>query len=401
MIAIWHRRAGKDVCAWNSTICHAMRELGTYYYILPTYSQARKIVWEGMTSDGIRMRDFIPRELITRAVEDDMRVELVNGSAIQLVGSDQYDRLVGTNPRGVVFSEYALQHPLAWEYVRPILSENGGWAVFLTTPRGRNHAWELSDLARRTEGWWSTTLTVEDTHAISLDAIQADRLSGMPEPLIKQEYYCSFDAGLVGSYYGELVAEAEHSGRVSRVPVQPSIGVETWWDLGIGDATAIWFTQRAGAEIHVVDYLESRGEGLPWYARQLQERGYVYASHHAPHDIKVRELGTGKSRLDTAASLGIRFELVPSLPVADGIDAARGIIPICWFDAERCAQGLRALRDYHAEYYDQRRVLGHKPVHDWSSHAADAFRYLAVGWKSAQRTPIPSRRPARGTWMSA
>ncbi len=393
---IWHRRAGKDVTAWNSLICRAISDVGIYYYILPTYSQGRKILWDGITNEGKRMLEYIPQALTVRTLADEMKIELRNGSLIQILGSDMYDRLMGTNPKGVVFSEYALQHPLAWEYVRPILAANGGWAVFLTTPRGRNHAFDLYEMAEKTEGWWAQRLTVDDTHAISTDAIQGDRESGMPEELIQQEYYCSWDSGLVGSYYAKLLQSAQ----ITRVPLDPAVGVETWWDLGIGDATAIWFSQRVGQEIHLIDYYEASGEGLPHYARVLQEKGYVYSGHHVPHDAQARELGTGKSRVEIAAALGMRFEIVPSISLEDGIEAVRVILPRCWFDAEKCKRGLQALREYHAEYNDLRRIKGSKPVHDWSSHAADSFRYLAVGWRSEARRPF-QRPPVRGgSWMS-
>lgn len=403
-VAVWHRRAGKDSTAINWTAVAAHQRIGTYWHMLPTASQGRRVVWEGRDGEGRRLIDqAFPPVLRVNERNDRMTMELKCGSVWQVVGSDNYDRLVGANPVGVVFSEWALTDPRAWDYVRPILAENGGWAVFIYTPRGKNHGFDLFDLARHHGDWFAEQLSVADTGVLSPGIIGTERASGMSEVLIQQEYYCSFEAASEGSYYGKLLEQAEQARRVTRVPWQPELAVDTWWDLGIGDSTAVWFTQRAGLEQHCIDYYECNGEGLAHYAKVLQERGYVYGSHWAPHDIAARELGTGKSRLEVAKGLGLHFKTAPRLAVEDGIEAVRNLLPRCWFDAEKCRLGLRALKSYHRDFNERRQSYLPHPVHDWASHGADAFRTGAMTMKETMRGSQPgSRSKVRqlGSFMS-
>jgi hypothetical protein len=389
-VAVWHRRAGKEKTFINYVAKAAFQRVGTYFYLFPTYTQAKKVLWDGRDREGFPFMAHFPREVVAKKNEAELRVELVNGSAVQLVGSDNIDSVLGTNPVGCVFSEYALQDPKAWDYMRPILRENGGWAIFDYTPRGKNHGFSLYQMARNNPDWFAEILTVADTKALSEEDINKERREGMSEELVQQEFYCSFEGVQFGAYFGKQLKDAEDDGRVTRVAYEPNIGVETWWDLGIGDSTAIWFTQSVGREIRVIDFYEASGEGLPHYAKKLQERPYVYSRHHAPHDIEVRELGSGRSRKETAASLGIVFDVVPNLALEDGIEAARSLIARCWFDSHRCERGLNALASYHKAYDDKARDWKSYPAHDWSSHAADAFRYLAVGHKtSPAKTDVP------------
>ena len=403
-VAVWHRRAGKDSTAINWTAVAAHQRIGTYWHMLPTANQGRMVVWEGRDGAGRRLIDqAFPPALRAAERNDRMTMELRCGSVWQVVGSDNYDRLVGANPIGVVFSEWSLTDPRAWDYVRPILAENGGWAVFVYTPRGKNHSFELFDIARHRGDWFAEQLSVADTGVLSPATISEERASGMSEALIQQEYYCSFEAANEGSYYGKLLEQAEQAGRMTKVPCQPELAVDTWWDLGIGDSTAIWFSQRAGLEQHLIDYYECSGEGLAHFAKLLQDRGYVYGSHWAPHDIAARELGTGKSRLEVARGLGLHFKVAPRLPVEDGVEAVRNLLPRCWFDAEKCRQGLRALKSYHRDFNAQRQTYLPHPVHDWASHGADAFRTGAVTVKDTHRghqetSRLKSRR--MGSFMS-
>jgi phage terminase large subunit len=399
-VAVWHRRAGKDSTAINWTAAAAHERVGTYWHMLPTASQGRLVAWEGRDGKGRRVIDqAFPRRLRSGIRHDRMSMELKNGSVWQVVGSDNYDRLVGANPVGVVFSEWSLTDPRAWDYVRPILAENGGWAVFIYTPRGRNHGFELYDMARHRGDWFAERLGVDATGVLEDEVIAAERASGMSEALIQQEYFCSFEAASEGSYYGKLLEQAEQAGRVTRVPWQPELKVDTWWDLGIGDSTAVWFSQQAGLERHFIDYYECSGEGLAHYAKMLQDKGYVYGEHRAPHDIAARELGTGRSRLEVAKGLGLNFRIAPRLSVEDGFEAVRNLLPRAWFDAEQCRHGLKALRSYHREFNEQRQTFLPHPVHDWSSDAADAFRTGAVTLKDGRRSVPTSRRmrPRRGT----
>jgi len=385
-VVVWHRRSGKDKTLLNLVIKKMFERVGAYYYFLPTYSQGEKIIWNGADKDGYRFLDHIPKELIKRKNDTKMIIETNNGSILQVIGTDNIDSIVGTNPIGCIFSEYSLQNPAAWNFIRPILAENGGWAVFNYTPRGKNHGYDLFEHAKSDPTWFCQKLTVEDTNAIPKNILDQERLEMFKETgddsLFLQEYYCSFDVSVQGSYYGKQIQEAEEQGRITKVPIDSATPVDTWWDLGIGDSTAIWFTQRVGMQVRVVDYVEASGEGLPYYAKLLQDKKYYYGSHNGPHDLAVRELGSGSSRLETAKKLGISFRIVPNLPIEDGIQASRILIDRCWFDAVKCKQGLDALRNYRKFWDEQSKSYRNRPLHDWSSHGADAFRYMAVGMKS-------------------
>lgn len=400
-VAVWHRRAGKDNTALNWTAVAALQRVGTYWHMLPTLMQARKVVWDGIDGDGKRIIDQVwPEPARSKIRNDEMKIELINGSIWQLVGSDNYDSLVGANPVGVVFSEWSLTDPRAWDFVRPILAQNGGWAIFVFTPRGRNHGFELLELARTQPDWFAQVQTVEDTGFISRTVIDMERRSGMSDDLIRQEYYCSFEAPNSGSYYGRLIEQAGAEDRITRVPYDPGLGVHTWWDLGVNDPTVIWFTQTVGSEHHVIDYYEGEGEGLAHYARVLQDKRYAYAGHHFPHDVAVKELGSGKSRLETLKELGIQAMKVPNLPIEDGIEATRQILPLCWFDEQKCAYALKALRSYSRDWDERRRAFATHPRHDWASHAADGFRYFAVGSQQTRVIREPERA-RRQSWMTA
>jgi len=385
-VAVWHRRAGKDLLSINWCATAALQRKGLYWHLLPTYNQGRKIVWDGMTRDGRSFLEHFPKPLWANVNNTDMRLELKNGSIYQVVGTDNVDRLVGSNPVGVVFSEYSLQDPRAWDLVRPILAENGGWAMFIYTARGRNHGYDMFNMAGRNERWFCERLSVDDTAVLSGDAIEEEREAGMPEELIQQEFYCSFDAPLTGSYYGSLMAKALAEERITKVPYEPRLEVNTAWDLGMGDNTSIIFYQQFHTEIRIIDYYENQGEGIPHYINYLREKDYLYGYHIAPHDIKVREMGTGKSRWEVARDLGLTFRICPNVQIDDGIEAARTVIPRCYFDEKRCSLLIEALRQYRKDYDEKNKVYKTRPLHDWSSHAADAFRYLALGTRDKVKT---------------
>jgi len=286
----------------------------------------------------------------------------------------------------VIFSEYSVADPRAWDYIRPILAENGGWAAFLYTPRGRNHGAKLYEMARSNPDWHASLLTVDDTRAIAVSAVDDERRAGMSEEMIQQEFYCSFEASLQGAYYAKELRAMTDEHRIGRIPIDDHVMVDTAWDLGIGDATAIWLIQRVGKEIRLVDYYEASGEALAHYVRVLRERGYVYGRHFLPHDAAARELQTGKSRVEALNSLGVKVEVIPQHRIEDGIEETRRVLRQCWLDEERCARGLDALRQYRCEYDDARQGFRDRPVHDWTSHAADALRTYAMA---------PERR---GSW---
>jgi hypothetical protein len=312
-------------------------------------------------------------------------IEFVNGSTWQLVGSDNYNSLVGSPPVGVTASEWALADPSAWGYLSPILRENNGWAVFITTPRGRNHVAKMFDGFRDDPSWFVERKSIYDTQALTPEQI-ADALKEYVatygedhgRSMFAQEYECSFDAAIVGAYYARDLERAERDGRIVDVPIDPAMPVNTVWDLGINDSTSIVFWQALrGGVIRIVDYYEAAGYGLDHYANILRQRGYNYGKHYGPHDLEVRELGTGKSRIEIAASLGIPFSMVPNMRVEDGINAARMILPRCWFDQRKTAR-LRECLSQYREKHDEKRGISLGPLHDWTSHAADAFRYLSL-----------------------
>ena len=381
-LACWHRRAGKDKTLINLVAKKMLEKVGSYYYFMPTYAQGRKIMWDGIDKDGFKFLDHIPKELRVREDRQQMIIELKNGSIFQIIGTDNVDSIVGTNPCGCIFSEYALQNPVAWGYIRPILAENGGWAVFNYTSRGKNHGYDLHQYAKDRDDWFVQVLKADETGVFTEKQLKEEREQYIAEDgddlRFQQEYMCSFEGAVQGSYYGKVLQLVEGKKQITTVPYNPNIPVTTVWDLGMSDATSIWFLQTVNNEIRLIDYLEAEGEGLAYYYEELQAKGYVYKEHYAPHDIKVRELGSGQSRLETARSLGIQFKVVPNISRQDGIQAVRKILPMCWFDKDNCKQGLDALYNYHKAYDEKRKIYKNTPEHDWSSHGADSFRYLAV-----------------------
>lgn len=383
---MWHRRAGKEKSCWNYLITQAIQITGIYYYLFPTFAQGRKVLWDGMDKQGFKFIDHIPKDIIEgKPNASEMKIRLKTGSLIQVVGTDNWDSIVGTNPRGAVFSEYSLQAPSAWQYLRPIFRENDGWAIFNFTPRGKNHSYELFQMAQGNDDWFCQKLSIEDTDVLSEKDMDIERAEGMSEDMIQQEYYCSFDLGLEGSYYGKLLDDMTKKGQISNVAYQSIEQVHTVWDLGIGDSTAILFYQIIGSEVHIIDSYEATGEGLPHYAKVLRDKPYMYGEHYAPHDIEHRELGTGITRKEIALSLGIDFNVIPKLPVDDGIEMARSIFPCLWIDHSN-KQFIKALTNYRKAYDDKRNCYQTRPLHDWSSDYADAFRYLATVYRSYYHT---------------
>ncbi len=384
---VWHRRAGKDVSYVNYTAkrAHTPKETGGYYHLLPTQKQARRVIWNGINKDGVRIIDqAFPKELRKRTLEDEMLIEFNCGSIWQCLGSDNYDSIVGTNPRGMVFSEWSISNPSAWDYMRPILTENGGWAVFIGTPRGKNWFHDQFKMVRNNPHWYADIKTVTDTGAISLDLIEQDRLSGMSEDRIQQEYWCSFDAKTIGLIYDSYIAAMEAQGRLTQIEYDPRYPVETAWDLGHRDATSIWFVQRINNQVRLIDYHEERGKGLPHFVGVIRNKPYVYSRHIGPHDTTKFEFGSNNTIQEIARQHGLQFTIAPKLDVEDGIEAVRALLPRISINTTNCLQGIRALRNYHYESDaedqadDSKATLSSKPEHDWSSHCCDALRYLAV-----------------------
>lgn len=391
-VAIWHRRAGKDATSLNFTVVQAVQEPGLYWHLLPTYNQGRKIVWDGRTKEGKPFLDAWPSELITSVNSTEMKIELSNGSIWQVVGTDNVDRLVGANPRGCVFSEYSLQDPRAWDYIRPILAENGGWAIFIYTPRGRNHGYDLYNMAKSNPDWHCELLTTEQTGVLTEKIIEDERKAGMPEEMIQQEFFCSFDAGLVGAYYSQQMGFLLAEKRLTKVPYDPMLEVHTAWDIGIADSVAIGFVQVYDQEIRMIDYYENSGEGMLHYIKVLRDKPYLYGKHFGPHDLAVREFTSGKSRLEVAGQLGLKFTVIPRISVEDGIEATRNMLPRTYWDEAKCSRWIEALRQYKKVWDDKKKAFSSQPLHDWTSHAADMTRMLALGLNVKKRKSIALQR---------
>jgi phage terminase large subunit len=386
-VIVAHRRCGKTVASINDMIRRAALcplEHGRYAFVAPFRAQGKEIAWEYLKR---YTRPVLSRE----PNESELFVELISGARITIHGADNPDRLRGSYLDGVVLDEYSDMWPSVWgEIVRPMLADRQGWAVFIGTPRGRNEFWRAHEAAGR-NGWFSAILRASETGLLSAEELDAAKRD-MTIEQYDQEFECSFDAAIVGSYYGREIAQAEREGRVRDLIVEPGIPVDCAWDLGIGDSTAIWFFQAVGGEIRLIDFYEASGFGLEHYAKILADRGYQHGVDYLPHDARVRELGTGRTRVETLIALGRAPVLVPEHKVEDGINAARLCLPRIWFDGVKCAAGLEALRQYRADFDERTKAFKNKPRHDWTSHAADAFRYLAMAWQErAIPKPVPPK----------
>ena len=382
---VWHRRAGKDHTAINMIAVSMFKRPGVYWHVLPTYAQGNKAIWNGMDNDGKRFIEYIPKEAVCRHRNDEMRLEIydeLGGAQYQVIGGDNPDRIVGGNPIGVVFSEYSLMNPLGWDLVRPILNANDGWAVFIYTPRGHNHGYHLLNGARSSDQWYTEVLDITQTFkhdgspVVTEEQVQEEIRMGMPEELARQEYYADFSAPLVGAYYGKEFDLIDREGRYSAdVTWRKEYPVNTCWDLGIRDTMAIWFYQIVDGWINWIDYEAGVGGGIEEYVKLLDSKPYVYKRHYAPHDVSKRELGTGTSVMETAARLGLRFQMVPrTRNLDDDINACRLALARSRFNSEKCEEGVEALRQYRKEYDYKNKVWSLKPTHDWTSHPADSFR---------------------------
>lgn len=397
-VQVWHRRTGKDKTDFAAIVVKkALERVGVYFYIFPTYSQGKKVLRDGIDKDWMKVLDHIPKQLVKRKDSTDMIIELKNWSIIQIVGTDgkNIDRLVGTNPVWVVFSEYSLQNPRAWDLLRPILMENGWWAVFNFTPRWENHAFDLYEMARQNPKRFCQLLTVNDTkdhngnRIVTDEMIQEERNSGMDEDLLQQEYYVSFEALNQGAYYNKQIKKAKEDWRFTVVPYEEALLVDTFWDLWVNDTNAIWCVQHINREIRIIDYIEWNGEWMTYYLWELKSKPYKYGKHYFPHDIKVREYTSGKSREETLREMGItNIDVVDNLSIEDWIDAVRRIFQYCIFDKDRCKLWIDALKDYHHEYDEMRKTFKSTPDHNWASNWADAFRYFAVTYLRRITLPI-------------
>ena len=386
--------------------CSAFQRVGNYWYMLPAYAQARKSMWDAVNghSGKRRIDEAFPKEIRKRYLEQEMAIHFPNGSTFQLVGSDNFNSLVGSPPVGLVFSEYAISDPSAWSYLMPILEENGGWAVFNSTPRGNNHFRKLCEFAKSEPGWFFDERTASQTGVYTeaqLESIKralvAEHGKEYGEALFQQEYFVSFDAAIPGSIFGEWLDRARRSGRVGEVPFDPALPVHTAWDLGYDDATAKWYFQVAFDGIRVVRYEEASLKDIDFYADELRsnqrEFGWQYGTHFLPPDARARTLAAGGKTIHQQMidqKVG-RVQIVKKVDLVDQLQAARKTMGFCHFDAVDCEHGLDALGNYHYEYDPENKVFTTKPVHDWSSHGSSAFCTLSLAWKELKPDAVDRR----------
>jgi len=401
-VEVAHRRWGKDDIGLHFTATAAMRRVANYWHMLPQYGQARKAIWDAVNPrTGMRRIDeAFPERIRKNTRKQDMFIEFINGSTWQLVGSDNYDAIVGSSTGGIVFSEWALADPMAWAYLSPILEENKGWALWIYTSRGANHGKTMFESAQRTKGWFAERLTALETPVFTkkqLDQIRLEYINifgpELGNALFSQEYYCSFEGAVMGAYFASALIQAKTDGRITKVPHHPGIEVDTFWDLGIDDSTAIWFLQPMGQAYHWIDYEEGVGFGMGHYAKILKNKPYVYGNHYMPHDARNRVQSEGILAVSTkkiAENVGIKPIIVVNRPrsmdviIKQHIPACRNAIATSWFDEIRCKQGLEALENYRADYDEKRKVLSEHPKHDWSCLSGETKIRTLNGWIAIQ-----------------
>ncbi len=384
-----HRRCGKTVACINDLIARALSlrtPHGRYAYVAPFLSQAKEVAWEYLK------RFSLPA--MADKNESELWVELVNGARIRIHGADNPDRLRGAYLDGVVMDEYADMRPSVWgEVIRPMLADRQGWATFIGTPKGRNDFFKMHQEAQADSDWYAAVLKASETGILPDSELNDSRRTMTPEQY-EQEFECSFEAAILGAYYGKEIAAAERAGRITQLPYEPALPVHTAWDLGKGANMAVWMFQISFDEIRVIDHIEGEhDETIPDIVAGLNRLPYAWGTDWVPHDAKVKELGTGRTRVETLIGLGRKPRLVPDHNVMDGINAARMIMSKCWFDAELCSVGIEALRQYKSDYDEKLKTFRNEPRHDWASHSADAFRYLAMAYK--EMIPETVRPPDR------
>jgi len=415
-LLFWHRRAGKDEIDLQKHAVGAMTRPGTYWHMLPEASQARKAIWNAVNphSGKRRIEEIFPREIVANKNDNEMFIRFKNGSTFQVIGSDNFNSLVGSPPVGVTFSEWALANPSAWAFLSPILEENGGWASFITTPRGNNHAKSMLDAAKRDKwdptsnpkGWYTQVLRADETGAIGAESIERQRkiyaaLFGkdIADLLIDQEFNCSFAGAMVGAYWGAEVAEAEAEGRIGVVPIDWRFPVHTVWDLGRAVNNPIWCFQVIKGRLKIVDFYLPENDDLEDWCKELDRRGYN-GNDYVPHDAAVANWGAKRTRYDTLKDLGRHPKMVEKVSVADGINAGRQTIKVAEFDQERCERGIEGLKMYRREWDDARKTFLENPVKDWAEHIGSSFRYLGLAWREEAPVVAPPPKPQESTYTA-
>jgi hypothetical protein len=396
-VVVAHRRCGKTVSCINDLIYRALtedKEHGQYAYVAPYYSQAKNIAW-----------DYLQRyskPVMAKANQSELWVELVNGAKIKLYGADNPDALRGLYLDGVVLDEYADMRPRMWgEIIRPLLADRLGWAVFIGTPKGHNAFYDVYTNATKDANWYTKTLRASQTGLLP-QAELLDAQTSMSPDQYEQEFECSFEAAIMGAYYGKEMRVLTDAKRITTVEYDKMFPCHTAWDLGYSDDTAIWWYQVVFGELRILDYHSSNGHQVSYYtdllAAKEREFGYKYGTHYLPHDARAKTLASGGKSIIEQISSKIpltSLKIVPSLSLQDGIQATRLALMRSWFDADRCHDGIECLRQYQREYDEDKKVFRDKPKHDWTSHGADAFRMLAIAWKEEDKT-TPKDNSIRG-----
>lgn len=390
-VLCWHRGCGKDLFALNWLIRQALKEPGVYLHCFPNYSQGKRAIWKSIHNDdmggSISYLDHFPKESIKHMNSSEMMITLKNGSIYCVMGIDGKNaaRARGMNPKDVILSEYAFMDPESWRTIEPRVLQNKGTAIFLSTPNGQNHFYEMYNIARNDrKNYYSSFLTIENTKTINTEDIEQLRKEGVPEDFIQQEYYCSFKRGAEGAYYGKQIQKARDDDRICYLPIMPDIPVHSSWDIGIGDSTSIWLFQslRNGC-VNFIHYYENHNEGLEHYTKYLNnwkaQHDIQWGSHFVPHDMGNREFTSGVDRMETARTFGYHMTIVPRKSLEEGIQAVRSLLPLCSFDETNCKWGIKCLDFYRKKYNDILKVYYSEPCHDKWSHGADAFRMAAVG----------------------
>lgn len=408
LIAIWHRRAGKDEVVLNAMRELALKQPGTYWHCFPEQKQARKAIWNGVNGHTGKRRilEAFPEQIIKRMQDDDMFIELKNGATFQLIGSDRYDSTVGAGPRGIAYSEWALSNPAAWAYHQPMIRETKGFAAFITTPRGDNHAKTMYDRAAKSAKWFAQVLTASETGVLSdedlLEALaEYQDLYGIDlgQALFDQEYDCSFAGAMIGAYFGAEMSRVEKQGRATFFEIDPTKPVHTVWDLGKAYNNPIWCFQEDGPRLRIVDCYVPESEDLEDWCKWLDERGYNGVDY-VPHDILVTEWGSGKTRFETLKNHGRKPKRIAAVSVMDGLQAGRKAINSAIFyqnedetdeRSQRVRHGMNGLKNYRREYDEEMKRFRETPVKDWSEHIGSAWRYVGLAWKEI--VPAPPKDP--------
>lgn len=403
-MAVWHRRAGKDEICLHHAAVSAMRRPGNYWHCLPEFLQGRKAIWTAINAHTGKRRidEAFPDQLRENVSDNEMFIRFKNGSTWQVIGSDRYDATVGAGVAGITYSEWALANPSAWAYHRPMLAENNGWGIFITTPRGHNHAKSMFDHATSAKEWFCELLTAIDTGALSSDELESalaeyQALYGedVGTAQFQQEYLCSWNAAILGAFYALEMAQVRSEERI--LPIEAiNAPVHRAWDLGVADDTSIWWFQAVGGQIFLLDHYSASGVGVEHYAGVIEQRQATYGwkdgHDYVPHDAKIKEWGSGRTRVETMVSMGLHPMLVPLSTIADGINAVRRMLPLCVFHP-RCEEGVNALEQYRREWDDDKKAFRATAVHDWTSHPSDAFRYLALAYRPAPPRKIQITQP--------